>query len=113
MSGAGNFVDHAKSGNYIHQECHFHDANEDDVVKVDPVNLNGTCGGLVLKLAFAGTVNGFIVCPGGMHRFGLENAVTASTRVWARWMVQNINKLSFSPHIDDGTAVFRTVRVDD
>jgi hypothetical protein len=55
------------------------DANEDDVVKVDPANLNGTRGGLVLKSAFAGTVNGFTVCPGGMYRFGLENAVAAST----------------------------------
>jgi hypothetical protein len=54
MSGAGNFVDHAKSGNNIPQKCHFNDANEGDVVKVDPANLNGTCGGLLLSRPLLG-----------------------------------------------------------
>jgi nucleoside-diphosphate-sugar epimerase len=118
MSGAGNFVDHGKSGNYVPQEHPFNDANEDDVRKIGPADLNGACDELVLKAAFAGTVNGFIVCPGGMYGFGLENAVTTSTAepslgVWARWMVENIDKLGFSPYIGDGTAVFPTIHVDD
>lgn len=118
MSGAGNFVDGGKSGNYVPQEHPFNDGNEDDVRKIGLENLNGACDELVLKAAFSGAVNGFIVCPGGIYGVGTQNAVTRGTAqrslgVWATWMVDNIARLGFSPYIGEGTAVFPTIHVDD
>jgi nucleoside-diphosphate-sugar epimerase len=118
MSGAGNFVDYGKSGNFVPQARPFNDANPDDVRKINPTMLNGACDELVLKAASAGIVNGFIICPGGIYGLGAKNAVTDGTTapslgIWATWMVQNINSLGFSPYIGEGTAVFRTIHVDD
>jgi nucleoside-diphosphate-sugar epimerase len=118
MSGAGNFVDGSKHGNYIPQEHPFNDANPDDVRKIGPAKLNGACDELVFKAASAGTLNAFIVCPGGIYGLGSENAVTdgnaePSLGIWARWMVENVTDLGFSPYIGEGTAVFSTIHVDD
>jgi nucleoside-diphosphate-sugar epimerase len=118
MSGAGNFVDGGKSGNYVPQEHPFNDANPDDVRKIGPAKLNGAVDELVFKAASAGIINGFVVCPGGIYGLGSENAVTNGTTapslgVWASWMVENIINLGFSPYIGEGTAVFPTVHVDD
>jgi nucleoside-diphosphate-sugar epimerase len=118
MSGAGNFVDYGRSGNFVPQSNPFNDANPDDVRKINPTMLNGACDELVLKAASAGIVNGFIICPGGIYGLGKENAVTDGTTapslgIWATWMVQNVNTLGFSPYIGGGTAVFPTIHVDD
>jgi nucleoside-diphosphate-sugar epimerase len=118
MSGAGNFVDGGKFGNYVPQEHPFNDANPDDVRKIGPAMLNGACDELVLKAASAGILNAFIVCPGGIYGLGSDNAVTNGTTepsigIWARWMVENVINLGFSPYIGEGTAVFPTIHVDD
>ena len=118
MSGAGNFTDYGKSGNFVHQAEPWNDANPDHVRKIDGTMLNGACDELVLKAASAGIVNGFIVCPGGIYGLGSKNAVVDGTvppslGVWATWMVQNITNLGFSPYIGEGTAMFPTIHVDD
>ena len=118
MSGAGNFVDYGKSGNFVPQPKPWNDANPDDVRKINSTMLNGACDELVLKAASAGIVNGFIVCPGGIYGLGSENAVTRGTTapslgVWATWMVQNVINLGFSPYVGQGTAIFPTIHVDD
>ena len=118
MSGAGNFVDYGKSGNFVPQANSFNDGNPDDVRKINPTMLNGACDELELKAASAGIANNFIICPGGIYGLGTENAVIDGTTapsigIWATWMIQNVNNLGFSPYIGESTAIFLTIHVDD
>jgi len=122
LSGAGNFVDHGTSGNYVPQEHPFNDANPDAVRKITPTTKpNGPTDHPIMEAAAAGEVVALFVSPGGIYgastnHLGLSAGHEASANapgVWVGWMLQNIETLGFSPYVGEGTSIFPLVHVDD
>lgn len=122
LSGAGNFVDGSTSGTYVPQPRPWNDGNPDDVRNITAaLTPNGACDELILKAAAAeGYVDAFFVCPGGIYGASANHigvaagaAAALAPGVWVGWMMDSIATLGFSPYVGDGTAVFRTVHVDD
>ena len=121
LSGTGNFVDGSKTGNYIPQERPFNDANPDQVRKIDAsYPPNGATDELILKAAASGYANALFVCPAGIYgtstnhigrSVGAKSAFAPG--VWVSWSLENVTELGFSPYIGDGTAIYRSVHVDD
>ncbi|UKZ77557.1 hypothetical protein TrVFT333_005280 [Trichoderma virens FT-333] len=121
LSGAGNFVDNSKSGDYIPTSHRFDDANPDDVRTVSAANLpNGPCDELLFAAASTGEAKVYFVCPGGTyghsHRHVGRSVGSASAFAPGRWvdyMTQNTEVLGFGAYVGSGTSVFGVVHVDD
>jgi hypothetical protein len=121
LSGAGNFVDNSKSGDYIHTDHRFDDANPDDVRTVSAANLpNGPCDELLFVAATKGEAKVYFVCPGGTyghsHRHIGRSVGSASAFApgrWVNYMTQNTEALGFGAYVGSGTSVFGVVHVDD
>ena len=121
LSGAGNFVDHSKTGDYIPQAHPFNDANPDQVRKIDATYTpNGGTDEIILKAAAKGQVNAFFVTPTGIYGNSTNHigrsvgaAAASAAGVWVKWSLDNVEALGFSPYIGSGTAEWRVVFVDD
>ena len=121
LSGSGNFVDGSTTGAYIPQDQPWNDGNPDDVRKISAaLTPNGACDELILEAAAEGYVNALFVSPGGIYGVSANHigiaagaASALAPGVWVAWMMDNVANLGFSPYVGDGTAVFRTVHVDD
>ena len=121
VSGAGNFVDHSTTGEYIPQSHPFNDANPNDVRKIDASYApNGATDEIIFQAAARGEVNALFVCPGAIHgnsanHIGLTVGAASAQApgVWLLWNMENIASHGFSPYVGPGTSVFRFVHVDD
>lgn len=121
LSGAGNFVDNSKTGNYIPTEHRFNDASPDDVRTITATNQpNGPCDELIFKAATAGEVNAYFVCPGGVYGHSPDHigrsvgaASAFTTGVWADYMFRNVEDLGFGAYVGEGTSLFGIIHVDD
>ncbi|MCJ1278759.1 hypothetical protein MMC21_006577 [Puttea exsequens] len=121
LSGAGNFVDHSKTGEYVPKEHQFNDSNPDDVRKIDAsYPPNGATDGLIFAAAAEGKVNALFVCPGGIYGQSTDHigvsigaAAAKAAGVWVLWSLNNVKTLGFSPYVGPGTSIFRLVHVDD
>ena len=121
LSGAGNFVDGSKNGEYIPNGKEFNDGNPDDVRKIDASYVpNGPTDQLILAAAAKGVVNALFVCPGGIYgqsadHIGLRTGAAAgrAAGVWVQWNLANVQTLGFPPYVGPGTSVLGVVHVDD
>ena len=121
VSGAGNFIDHSTTGEYIPQSSPFNDANAADVRKINAsYPPNGATDEIIFQAAARGEVNALFVCPGAIYgnstnHIGLtvRAASAQAPGVWLLWNMENIEAAGFSPYVGPGTSVFRFVHVDD
>ena len=121
VSGAGNFIDHSRTGEYIPNKHKFNDSNPDDVRKIDAsYPPNGATDELILAAAAKGEVNALLICPGGIYGQSADHIGVsigaAAARPVGLWILSNLNNvktLGFSPYIGPGTSIIGLVHVDD
>ena len=122
LSGTGNFA-RGSSGSYDPTLPVFHDSSPNDVRAVDATYLpNGPCDEVVIAAGAAGVCNVFILAPSGVYGLSKDHpgnhispkhASASAPGVWMDWMLRNITNLGFSPYVNEGTSIFRTIHVDD
>lgn len=121
LSGAGNFVDNSKTGEYIPTDHRFDDANPDDVRTITAANLpNGPCDAVLFAAATKGDAKVYFVCPGGTYGHSLRHigrsvgsASAFAPGRWVDYMTQNAEAVGFGAYVGSGTSVFGLVHVDD
>ena len=109
VSGAGNFSDGGKTGSFNPESKHWNDADKNDIKRISSSMKNGGPDKIILEADAAGIVDGFIVCPVGIHGLAETGIRSSSRGVIITKMVENALRLGYSPYVGDGTAVFQMV----
>lgn len=107
ISGGGNFIDFATSGNFNPKSKVWNDSKEEDIKAIHKDMFNGQSDTLVLEAGADNALDTYIVCPAIVY--GGASISSPTMGIGYALVTGNAKPLGYVPYVGDGTAVLSTV----
>ncbi|KAG9906208.1 NAD(P)-binding protein, partial [Aureobasidium melanogenum] len=109
ISGGGNFIDFATSGNFNPKSKVWNDSKEEDIKAIHKDMFNGQSDTLVLEAGADNALDTYIVCPAIVY--GGASISSPTMGIGYALVTGNAKPLGYVPYVGDGTAVLSTTHL--